>query len=182
MKFDLEQQYEKTKNSLNCIHQLFIHVSRINDLKFSPWSHPNAPIILVSISAEVMFWNVTIALNNQKDDLKNRKQRRSDRFSRANLHYNNRVLISGNGDSNSNGGSLRNSQQFDNPWQQKTGSSDKPELLACVKFVGNEAQQIFVDSEFTKFLTIDNEGNIYFLRLIEDFSHFLKVTPSSIDQ
>jgi apoptotic protease-activating factor len=183
LKFDLQQQYQKTKTvQLKCVNQLFSHNSRINDLKFSPWCHPNAPIILVSISAEVVFWNVTIVLNNQMDNLKNRPQRRSHRFSRGNLLLGNRALSNGNGDSNSNDSSPRNSKQFTNPWQQKTGTSDKPELLACIKFVGNEARQLFVNEEFTKFLTIDNEGNIFFLRLIEDFSHFLKVTPPPVDK
>lgn len=51
------------------------------------------------------------------------------------------------------------------PWDGKIGAAEKPELLSCIKFVGNSTKKLYHDREFTKFLTIDNEGEIYVLIL-----------------
>lgn len=53
-----------------------------------------------------------------------------------------------------------------NPWSRKTGSNERPEILSCHKLIGKSAKKVIVNDEFDKFLTIDNEGNIYYLRLI----------------
>lgn len=55
-----------------------------------------------------------------------------------------------------------------NPWRKKTGASEKPELLACIKLVAKSAKKIICNDEFTRFVTIDNEGNVYHLRMITD--------------
>lgn len=52
-----------------------------------------------------------------------------------------------------------------NPWYGKSGASDKPELLSCIKLVGSSAEKIFTNRKFTKFITIDNEGEIYYLNI-----------------
>lgn len=57
-----------------------------------------------------------------------------------------------------------------NPWRRKIGSSDKPELLSCIKLVAKSAKRIICNNEFTRFVTIDNEGNIYHLRMISESS------------
>lgn len=49
------------------------------------------------------------------------------------------------------------------PWTGKSGASTKPELLSCIKFVGNTAEKVYVNQAFTKFITIDSEGEIYYL-------------------
>lgn len=50
-----------------------------------------------------------------------------------------------------------------NPWIGKCGASTKPELLACIKFVGNAAEKIYTNQAYTKFITIDSDGEIYYL-------------------
>lgn len=49
------------------------------------------------------------------------------------------------------------------PWKGKSGASIKPELLACIKFVGNAAEKLYANQTFTKFITIDSDGEIYYL-------------------
>lgn len=49
------------------------------------------------------------------------------------------------------------------PWTGKMGASTKPELLSCIKFIGNSAEKIFVNETFSKFITIDSEGEIYYM-------------------
>lgn len=56
----------------------------------------------------------------------------------------------------------------ENPWQRKSGTSEKPELLSCIKFVGKRAEKILTFEKFGKFLTIDNEGNVYYIRVLDD--------------
>jgi hypothetical protein len=51
-------------------------------------------------------------------------------------------------------------------WSSKTGSFEKRELLSCIKFIGKSAKKVVVNDNFTRFVTIDNEGNVYHLRLI----------------
>lgn len=67
-----------------------------------------------------------------------------------------------------------------NPWNKKIGAVDQPELLSCVKFIGKSAKKVIVNDEFDQFVTIDNEGNVYYLRLITDVNRY-ESTQVSID-
>lgn len=55
-----------------------------------------------------------------------------------------------------------------NPWSGKLGPTEKPELLSCIQLIGTAAEQIFVDEKFTKFVTIDDEGEVYYLEIVSD--------------
>lgn len=163
------------------------HRSKVNVLRFSPWHlmqtqlTDNQPIILVSLSEEICFWNVTHALNNP---IERTKLRNSQRFNRRSygaaidlngnsdekinsngnfLHPNDAQLVS-NGHKNNNG--FASYSNWSNPWTGKCGSTLKPELLSCIKFVGSSAEKIFINESFTKFITVDNEGEIYFLKTL----------------
>lgn len=58
-----------------------------------------------------------------------------------------------------------------NPWTGKLGPTEKPELLACIQLIGNSAEQIFTNTNFTKFITIDAEGEVYYLQIFSDISN-----------
>lgn len=58
-----------------------------------------------------------------------------------------------------------------NPWTGKLGPTEKPELLACIQLIGNSAVQIFSNKMFTKFVTIDDEGEVYYLQIFSDSSN-----------
>lgn len=65
---------------------------------------------------------------------------------------------------------MQNMNLNETKWSNKTGSPTKPELLSCIKFLGKNAEKVVVDEKFTCFVTIDSEGNIYHLRLIDQQS------------
>lgn len=152
------------------------HKQPIKQLVFSPWpvdGHDvNNPMVLVSLSEQMCFWNIKYVINNPLDAVKKKSTRRSSRFSKE-LKWNfnggdqsngndNELRVNGNG----NGkaiitGPLLNHIDY---WDDKTGASDKPELLACIKFVGSCATKLVTNAEFNKFITIDNEGDIYALK------------------
>lgn len=57
-------------------------------------------------------------------------------------------------------------------WSKKTGPAKKRELLSCIKFLGKSAKKVVINEDFTRFVTIDNEGNIYHLRLINQSDEY----------
>lgn len=133
--------------------------TRINDLKFSKFTNLNAPIILISISEQLCFWNINYLQNNKIENSK-KDGRQSSRFK------NNKIIFNKSIEDNLIRLSLEESEI--NPWIGKIGASDKPELLSCIKLVGGSANKFYTDDNFTKFLTIDLEGNIYFLRFFDN--------------
>lgn len=128
----------------------------INDLKFSQFTDINSPVILISISEQLCFWDIKYLQNNKIDNSKN-DRRRSSRFK------NNKISLTKIEDN-----LIRLNLEEPNPWVGKIGASDKPELLSCIKLVGGSANKFFTDDNFTKILTIDLEGNIYFLRFFDN--------------
>lgn len=130
----------------------------INDLKFSQFTNINSPVILISISEQLCFWNIKYLQNNKIENSK-KDGRQSSRFK------NNKLSLK---KSSIEDNLIRLSLEESNPWVGKIGASDKPELLSCIKLVGGSANKFFTDDNFTKFLTIDLEGNIYFLRFFDN--------------
>lgn len=138
----------------------------VNDLLFSPWipdNNANTPIVLASLSQEISFWNINHVINNPFEPATNKTPiRRSARFRPPSQ------VISPDRRENS----LSASNRFtfnpvcDNLWQNKKGPSDKPELLACIRLSG-QAEKIVANADFTQFVTVDNEGEIYHLRLFD---------------
>lgn len=140
------------------------HKLAVMNLIFSPWLGPNDPLVLLSMAGSVNFWNIR-SLQNNPLDMKKRETpgrlRVSQRF-RSPLKTVNigADLLTATENLTINGAN--------NPWHKKTGASDKPELLSCIKLVAKSAKRIICNDEFTRFVTIDNEGNIYHLRMIKD--------------
>lgn len=145
-------------------------VKEINNLYFSPWESPNDPIILLSVSNSLNFWNIKAVQNNNSLEVSRKmstsnKLRVSSRFRSplklSNLPVDDMMAVA--------------TQQISlidsNPWSNKTGPLDKPELLSSHKLIGKSAKKVIFNDEFEKFVTIDNEGNIYYLRLIKNSSN-----------
>lgn len=176
--------FETTTDSFNMTQRLECHKEAVNCLMFSPVEHERdrmnnlreRPIILISISEEICFWNVTHALNNPID--RGNELRLSQRINRRSVSNKSNVSPSqtnGNATDSSRlyvGRRLSDALANNNnesctvdPWAGKTGASAKPELLSCIKFVGSSAEKLYANEEFDTFITIDNEGVIYFLRI-----------------
>lgn len=146
-----------TKMSL---YRLESHKHPICCLKFSPWADSHAPIILVSVGEQIVFWNINYIQNNPIQLNSDKKLRRSQRFSRR-LSSISEPVDEVDSKPTINGWA-------ENPWIHKTGALEKPELLSCIKFVGNRAYKFYHNDDFTNFCTVDNDGIIYYLRLFEN--------------
>lgn len=187
--------YDITLDDVKILEKLESHTKCVESLHFSGWhtdpsNAPGTPIILVSLSSEICFWNITHILNNPMERSSNRKSARFDRhgpFKKRNENYRN---SNANGNAHHhltvnkelNGLSLNSQNHFEplandqisngnasleNPWIGKCGSSEKSQLLSCIKFVGSSTKKIFINKSFTKFITIDNEGEVYYLRAMD---------------
>lgn len=159
-------------SDLQKLQILSSHKQPIKQLVFSPWSIEgvgNNPIVLVSLAEQMCFWNIKFVINNPSlDALKaNGFRRSSKRFSKE---FTKLQLNANKADPHRNQGNERNgakpsiaAHHHIDYWNDKTGASDKRELLACIKFVGNSATKLVTNAEFNTFITIDNEGDIYAL-------------------
>jgi hypothetical protein len=132
------------------------------NLQFSPWLENEGPMILVSLAESINFWNVTYVQNNHngmKRSSYEKKIRVSQRFKSP--YKIAPVTIET---------TMKELSLNEKNWSNKTGPSNKRELLSCVKFLGKSAKKVVINEDFTRFVTIDNEGNIHHLRLINEQS------------
>lgn len=172
----LIQLFRMDQRRPKLVHQLRSHTARIHTLIFSPWSSDTRkPVILASVSEQLCFWNVSFAVNNptvddQIDSYSDRFPDRSPVFPSLDYHQN--IF-----EDDVEDGKL----QSISPWIGKLGPMGKQELLACYKFNGNAAQQLFTNSDFTRFLTIDDVGEIYFLK-VPNYDDSEAVSDSGIDE
>ncbi|XP_055383410.1 uncharacterized protein LOC129613396 isoform X2 [Condylostylus longicornis] len=179
--------YRYSGDQLIILQKLDSHKQQIYDLKFSPWQNDNLPIVLASSSEQLCFWDITYVLNNPLDG---KRRRHSSRFNSTTSASNspnrlstiNRSIVPIYPNTSQLNNALldvRNQQQQfnqlqqqqqqshslqnQNVWSNKKGPSDKPELLSCIKYAGGRAEKFYANSTFTKFVTIDDEGEYYFL-------------------
>jgi apoptotic protease-activating factor len=138
------------------------HRAPITNLHFSPWLENEGPIVLTSLADSVNFWNVTHVINNKLGDMKRNSKEPSK--SRLSQRFKASLIIS---PALPTQNSVRKISLQEKNWSNKTGPFNKRELLSCIKFLGKNAKKLIFDETFTRFITIDSEGNIYHLRLID---------------
>ncbi|KFB47294.1 hypothetical protein ZHAS_00015324 [Anopheles sinensis] len=169
------------------------HQCPVANLYFSSWTQPGSPHILVSVGEQIAFWSVDYVYNNQP-----RKSfssiRRSGRFTARQIQV---VAdpLSSPGEARRSTGSNHSGfstpiagspvqrnfiERFDESshWYDKRGPSGKPHLLSCIKLIGR-ARRLIINRDFSKFLTMDNEGYIHYLRLYRPSSNQLLLAPPS---
>jgi apoptotic protease-activating factor len=144
----------------------------INNLYFSPWVSPNEPLILMSVSHSIMFWNIKTIQNNSSSEL-GRKISATDTLRQSKRFRSPLKTLTPSADTRKLSIATENLTLSDsNPWNKKIGSINRPELLSCIKFIGKSAKKVIFNDEFDEFVTIDNEGNVYYLRLVKDNNEF----------
>lgn len=130
----------------------------IKVLRFSPWNDSRLPLILLTVSSEIRFWNVR---HSQAEAIPFKGLAiKRHRFSSKN---NNKQELSVVAKNESNNNLMRDV----NPWLGKVGNPEDVDLLSCIKLIGNSVDQFFCFNNFTKFVSIDDDGNIYYLRVQE---------------
>lgn len=186
--------YDIILNEVKILEKLESHTKCVESLYFSRWhkdpsNAPGTPIILVSLSSEICFWNITHILNNPMKRSSNRKSARFDRHKPFSKRNENNRNSNTNGNTNhltinkelydlslysqnhsetlANNKILNGNELPANPWIGKFGLLEKPQLLSCIKFVGSSTKKTFINKSFTKFITIDNEGEVYYLRAMD---------------
>lgn len=150
------------------LQKLESHKRPVMNLQFSPWIGSNDPLILLSISESIVFWNIRSIQNNP---LEMKKSTSGNSFGpRVSQRFKSpmKIVRSPSTEFNLSIGTEKTTFDEKNPWRKKAGSHEKPELLSCIKLVAKSAKQIVCNNDFTRFVTIDNEGNIYHLRMVCD--------------
>ncbi|KAH8375317.1 hypothetical protein KR200_007945, partial [Drosophila serrata] len=146
-----------------------VHEHCIRQLRFSP-----CKLLLISCAEQLCFWNVTHMRNNQVE--RHQQQRRSRRHKLHSATPEEDAVdaapIAFDMDEDSPFAAREFFPERQTPadvplWRNKRGNAIRPELLACIKFVGNEARQFFTDAKFSQFYAIDDEGVYYHLQLLE---------------
>lgn len=155
------------------LENLISHKRAVMNLQFSPWTAPNDPLILLSLAESIGFWNIRSIQNNSFERARKESLTPSKPSSRRNVSQRFRPFKSPQQPSTYDEPDLvaaLNHVSLDKPsaWSKKTGSMEKPALLSCIKLLAKSAKRIVHNEDFTRFVTIDNEGNIYHLRLITE--------------
>ncbi|KAL9703362.1 hypothetical protein quinque_006880 [Culex quinquefasciatus] len=160
------------------ISTLESHRCDVASLYFSPWKDSNNPQILVSVGEQIVFWSLDSVINNpdSRGDVKRRSNRYKTRPSltspaldihRTSFGSRSSGLSSPLAASPSRNGSFTfDLDEAAHQWLTKSGPSNKPHLLSCIKLIGS-AERLIVNRDFNKFFTIDDEGYIYYLRLFQ---------------
>uniref|UniRef100_A0A182K738 APAF-1 helical domain-containing protein n=1 Tax=Anopheles christyi TaxID=43041 RepID=A0A182K738_9DIPT len=168
------------------------HQFPVTALYFSSWTDPSAPHILVSVGDQIVFWSVDYLYNNQP-----RKSVTSIRLSgRFSTRRTAAVADSSSSENRRSYGSNHSGvstpvvgspvsrsflgERFEesSQWYDKRGSTVKPHLLSCIKLIGR-AKRLIMNREFSKFLTMDDEGYIHYLRFYRSSVSQLLLPPSA---
>lgn len=60
-------------------------------------------------------------------------------------------------------------------------STNDLDVLCCIKLIGDNAGKFMCNKVFNKFLTMDNEGNVYYLRQMFDDSENINETKNQLN-
>lgn len=156
--------YRMAAHRMQFIQALCAHRGAVRTLLFAPWRADGAqPLVLASLAGELCFWNVSHADNNRAIETA-APLRQSGRFKDRPSPVTPVEDENDDGRDVVGGGGVPRGNAAEEPWAGKVGDPRRPELLACIKLIGREAEQLFANDAFTTFLTVDDSGEIYHYR------------------
>jgi hypothetical protein len=139
---------------------LKLHRSTVQNLLFSPPA-PNAkssltstsPVILVSVADQIGWWNVSYLTKGCCIGL--RRRRKSGNAQKSPMKF--------------LGGSVGGYAETElaHEWIGKEGQKGKPELLGCVKLLGQEVKKVSASRNFAAFATVDANGVMYLMKVLQ---------------
>lgn len=142
-------------------------------LRFSPCKQ-----VLVSCAGQLCFWNVKHMRNNQATpEVRSRRhyQTQPQLSTKGREEVDAARFLNVSMEQSYNDLSSPQCEEFSHVtenkaclWADKRGNDKLPELLACIKFVGNEARHFYASVDFTQFYVIDDEGVFYHLKVLEN--------------
>lgn len=128
---------------------LKLHKTAVHHLCFAHEISNSSPLILLSTSDVLAWWNISYCLEKYVNSSNQNKYKRKKSLDTIN-HF--REL---------------NLKNITNPdkWRNKSGPDWRPELLICVKIQGKHAFKVIYNDFFTSFVTVDDSGQFYSMRL-----------------
>lgn len=121
----------------------------MNHLCFAPTMTGTTPMILLSTSDILAWWNVSYCLEKYTNILDQSKYKR-----RKSLNVLNQLREL----------DLKNIANPDK-WANKKGPDWRVELMICIKLQGKHAFKAVYNNFFTSFVTIDDSGQFYLMKL-----------------
>ncbi|EDW71398.1 apoptotic protease-activating factor 1 [Drosophila virilis] len=161
-KFRLQHIYTISQGHEAC------HVMK---LRFSPCKQ-----ILVSCAEQLCFWNVQHMLNNRVTSYRRNmrfRQGQSQCYAEAREEVDAAPCLDLSEDQKDAkplmplDGHKHADKSKAHLWRDKQGNAKLPELLACIKYVGNVARHFYASGDFTQFFALDDEGVFYHLKVLE---------------
>ena len=117
-----------------------------------------SPMILVSVADQIGWWDISrlsAASQRRRMSSGQRRKRRSGDSPKLGLRLGNSVV-----------GSLQSAYLADD-WIGKEGTTEKAELLGCVKLIGHQADKIAASKDFSAFATVDANGIVYLMKVLK---------------
>jgi hypothetical protein len=113
-----------------------------------------SPVILVSVADQIGWWNVSYLTTGSIRG--SRRRRRSGNAPHSPLNnLGDTVYVYGE------------TENLAREWLGKKGQKGKPELLGCVKLLGQEVKKVSASSNFAAFATIDASGVMYIMKVLQ---------------
>jgi hypothetical protein len=108
-----------------------------------------SPVILASVADQIGWWDVSQLTTGSCSEW--RRRRRSGNAPKSPMKF---------------GGCVKTENLIDE-WVGKRGPKGKPELLGCVKLLGQEVKKVAASSNFAVFGTVDASGVMYLMNILQ---------------
>lgn len=139
---------------------LRLHNTYVRNMRFSSPS-PNTPLVLVSVADQIVWWDVSKALEVEPEKRRKSVSRRSRGSVSQPENLNLSSITAGVEEISIN-----------SIWTGKRGRLARPDLLSAIKLSGDHAAKISISPRFTSFVTLDSAGLMYILSVLDQNEPF----------